>query len=53
MDEADWAITECGGALLGDTRRTDRLIAVATVLGQRPNVSIPAACDDPAMRKGA
>lgn len=53
MDEADWAINEFGAALLGDSRRTDRLIAVATVLGQRPAASIPAACDDPAMRKGA
>jgi hypothetical protein len=53
MDEADWAINEFGAALLGDTRRTDRLIAVASVLGQRASASIPAACDDPAMRKGA
>jgi hypothetical protein len=53
MDEADWAITEFGAAMLGDSRRTDRLIALATVLGQRPAASIPAACDDPAMRKGA
>ena len=53
MDEADWAINEFGAALLGDSRRTDRLIALATVLGQRPAASIPAAYDDPAMRKGA
>ncbi len=53
MDEADWAINEFGAALLGDSRRTDRLIEVATVLGQRPSASIPAACDDPAVRKGA
>ena len=50
MDEADWAIQEFGAALLGDKRRTDRLIALATVRGQRPAASIPAACDDPAMR---
>jgi Transposase DNA-binding len=53
MDEADWAINEFGSALLGDQRRTDRLIALASVLAQRPEVSLPAACDDPAMRKGA
>jgi hypothetical protein len=53
MDEADWAINEFGAAVLGDRRRTDRLIQVATVLGQRPGASIPAACDDLAMRKGA
>src|SRR5579884_2110619 len=52
MDEADWAIQEFGAALLGDTRRTDRLIALATVLGQRPAASLPAVCDDPAMCKG-
>jgi len=53
MDEADWAINEFGAALLGDSRRTARLIALAGVLAQRPEVSLPAACDDPAMRKGA
>ena len=53
MDEAEWAINEVGAALLGDSRRTDRLIEVATVLEQRPGASIPAACDDPAVRKGA
>lgn len=53
MDEADWAINEFGAALLGDSRRTARLIALASVLAQRPEVSLPAACDDLAMRKGA
>jgi len=53
MDEAAWAINEFGAALLGDSRRTDRLIEVATVLGQRPGASIPSACDDPAVCKGA
>jgi hypothetical protein len=32
MDEAGWAINEFGAAMMGDRRRTDRLIAVATVL---------------------
>jgi hypothetical protein len=53
MDEADWAITEFGAADLGDTRRTDRVVRLATVLAQRPSASLPAACDDPAMLKGA
>ena len=53
MDDADWAITEFGAADLGDSRRTDRLIALATVVAQRPAASLPAACDDPAMLKGA
>ena len=53
MDEAEWAITACGGALLGDRRRTDRLSAVAPVRGQRPNASLPAAWDDAALRTGA
>jgi hypothetical protein len=53
LEEADWAINAFGGALLGDKRRTDRPVAVASVLGQRPAASIPAACDEPAMHKGA
>src|SRR4051812_29638531 len=53
MEEADWAINEFGAALLGDRRRADRLIEVATVLGRRPGASIPAACDDLAVHKGA
>lgn len=53
MEEADWAIHEFGAADLGDTRRTDRLVRLATVLAQRPSASFPAACDDPAMLKGA
>jgi Transposase DNA-binding/Transposase Tn5 dimerisation domain len=53
MEDADWAITEFGAAELGDKRRTDRLVALATVLAQRPSASLPAACDDPAMLKGA
>jgi hypothetical protein len=53
MDEADWAINEFGATLLGDSRRADRLIEVTTVLGRRRGVSIPVACDDPAVRKGA
>jgi transposase-like protein/transposase Tn5 family protein len=53
MEEAEWAINEFGAADLGDKRRTDRLVALASVLAQRPSASLPAACDDPAMLKGA
>ncbi len=53
IEEADWAITEFGGAALGDTRRTNRLVRLATLLGSRPQVSLPQACDDPAELKAA
>ena len=52
-DEADWAINEFGSAELGDKRRTDRLIALAGVLARRPTASLPEACEEPAMLKGA
>src|SRR5271166_5036995 len=52
-DEADWALTEFGGAVLGDARRTDRLVRLATVLGRRAHLSLPQACDDPAQLKAA
>src|SRR5579862_3656258 len=53
IEEADWAITEFGGAALGDTRRTDRLVRLATLLGSRPAASLPQACDDAAELKAA
>src|SRR5437868_2112863 len=53
IEEADWAITEFGGAALGDARRTDRLVRLATVLGSRPEASLPQACDDQAALKAA
>jgi hypothetical protein len=48
-----WAVTEFAAAELGDARRTQRLIALATVLAQRPGASLPAACGDDAMLKAA
>jgi hypothetical protein len=39
-----WAVTEFAGAELGDARRTQRLIRVATVLAQQPMASLPEAC---------
>lgn len=53
LNEADWAINEFGEADLGDTRRTDRLVALATVLAEQPAASLPEACEDAAMLKGA
>ncbi len=53
IEEAEWAMTEFGGAALGDVRRTDRLVRLATLLGSRPQASLPQACDDPAELKAA
>jgi hypothetical protein len=49
----DWAVTEVGDAALGDTRRTARLVHLATVLGAQPTASLPDATDDPATLKAA
>jgi len=43
MEKADGAINEFGGAALGNARRTDRLMRLASVLAQRPGASLPAA----------
>jgi hypothetical protein len=40
-------------AELGDKRRTDRLVALAGALAQRPAASLPEACEGRAMLKGA
>jgi len=53
IEEADWAITEFGGADLGDARRTTRLVRLATLLSSRPQASLPQACDDAAELKAA
>lgn len=52
-EEAEWAIEEFGQAELGDKRRTARLVELASVLGSRPQVSLPQACADPARLKAA
>ena len=52
-EEAEWALREFGGAALGDARRTERLVELATVLGTRPQASLPQACEDPARLKAA
>jgi hypothetical protein len=48
-DDDAWAVTEFVEAELGDARRTQRLIALATVLAQRPGASLPEACGADAM----
>ena len=45
---AEWAEIEFGAAELGDSRRPARLVELATVLGDQPSASLPAACADPA-----
>jgi Transposase DNA-binding/Transposase Tn5 dimerisation domain len=49
--EESWAVTEFAEAELGDARRTQRLIRVATVLAQQPMASLPEACGSPAELK--
>ena len=41
---AAWAITEFGHAELGDDRRTERLLMIATAFAQQPTAPIPQAC---------
>jgi Transposase DNA-binding/Transposase Tn5 dimerisation domain len=52
-DDESWAVTEFADAELGDARRTHRLVALATVLAQRPGASLPEACGSRAMLKAA
>jgi hypothetical protein len=49
--DESWAVTEFAEAELGDARRTQRLIRVATVLAQQPMASLPEACGSPAELK--
>ena len=49
----EWAVTEFGEAALGDARRTERLVHLASVLGAQPTASLPDATDDPATLKAA
>ena len=52
-DDDPWAVTEFAEAELGDLRRTQRLVELATVLAQRPGASLPEACGDRATLKAA
>jgi hypothetical protein len=51
--QAPWAEEEFGAALLGDVRRTARLVQLASVLGAQPHASLPQASNDPATLKAA
>lgn len=51
--EENWAVTEFAEADLGDARRTQRVIRVATVLAQQPMASLPEACGSAAELKAA
>jgi hypothetical protein len=53
MDDGNWAVREFGGALLGDARRTARLVDLAATLGQRPTASLPDGCGSAARLKAA
>ena len=53
MHAAEWAISEFGGAELGDKRRTERLMETASVVAEQPQASLPEACGDAATLKGA
>jgi transposase-like protein/transposase Tn5 family protein len=49
--EENWAVREFAEAELGDARRTQRLITVATQLAQQPGASFPEACGSGAALK--
>src|SRR5947207_13614822 len=38
----EWAVETFGAAELGDVRRTERLVKIASALGENPSVSLPA-----------
>jgi hypothetical protein len=50
---AAWAIAEFGHAELGDDRRTERLLMIATAFAQQPMAPIPQACGPGAPSQGA
>lgn len=52
-DDESWAVTEFAEADLGDARRTQRLVTLASVLAQRPDASLPEACGSRPMLKAA
>ena len=50
---APWAIEEAGRANFGDTRLDRRMMSLLSTLGNRPILSIPAACGGGAEMKAA
>ncbi len=53
MEDENWAIQEFGQAELGDKRRKERLVQMATELGQQPQGSLPEATGSVAKLKAA
>ncbi len=51
--ENEWAEEEFGEAELGDKRLTSRLVQLASVLGEKPQGSLPEASGEPATLKAA
>jgi hypothetical protein len=49
----EWAVETFGAAELGDVRRTDRLVKLASALGENPSVSLPASMRNWADTHGA
>ena len=52
-NDTNWAVTEFADGELGDLRRSQRLVALASVLSQHPTAALPEACGDSAMLKAA
>src|SRR4051812_39217735 len=50
---SNWASEEMAGAALGDARLNKRAVSLLSTLGNRPNLSIPAACQGRAEIKAA
>jgi len=53
LNDTHWAVNEFADAELGDVRRTQRLVELASVLAQHPTAALPEACGDGAMLKAA
>jgi hypothetical protein len=53
LDDTPWAVREFADAELGDLRRTQRVVELATALAQHPTASLPEACGTGAMLKAA
>lgn len=53
VDTAGWAFVELGQTELGDPRRSQRLLQLASALAANPGCSLPEACKSWADTKGA
>lgn len=53
MDYESWALDTFGGANLGDARRTQRLVQLASEVARRPTGVVSKACESSASREGA